>query len=217
MPSRATAVLLLSGLPLLACGEQVKAPTASRTTGTTAAPTTATTGAPDTTTTTAQGLSDDSKLAFDGIGPVTVGMTLAEASAAAGTPVEVNPDYVLDGCAYARAAGAPAGLSFMVLRQEESDPWRIVRIDVDGDSRIATLSGIRIGATEAEVKRTYGDPGRTGEVSIEGHAYVEGGHYITYDDDGPGGFRLLFETDGQKVTRFRSGRQDPVGYVEGCA
>jgi hypothetical protein len=209
--------VVLLGLMLVACGEQAEQSTASSTTATTAAPTTTSTSVPETTSTTAAGLSEDSKLAFDGIGPIKVGMTLAQASAALGKPVEVNPEYVLDGCAYAKAAGGPQGLSFMVLRDKDSDPWRIVRVDVDEDSRIATVSGTRIGATEAEVKSTYGAPGRTGKVSIEGHAYVEGGHYITYDDDGPGGLRLLFETDGQKVTRFRSGRQDPVGYVEGCA
>jgi hypothetical protein len=105
----------------------------------------------------------------------------------------------------------------MVLREREADPWRIVRVDVDEGSRIATQSGIRIGATEADVKRVYGAPGRTGRLTVENHAYVDGGHYISYDDDGEGGLRMLFETDGQKVTRFRSGQHGPVGYIEGCA
>jgi hypothetical protein len=223
------AVLVALGLSVGACGEDggqsaTTPSSAGDTTVTSAATTssapetTTTTAAPEsTTTTTGKGLSDESRLAFDGIGPVKVGMTLAEASAAVGKPVEVDPDYVLDNCAYAETAGGPKGLSFMVLRDAERDPWRIVRVDVDDESRIATLSGIRIGATEAEVKRIYGAPGRTGTITVENHVYVDGGHYISYDDDGPAGLRMLFETDGQKVTRFRSGRQGPVGYVEGCA
>jgi hypothetical protein len=202
---------------LVACGEEAQQSTATSTTQSTAAPTTATTSIPETTTTTAERLSEDSKLAFDGIGPLKVGMTLAQASAAVGNPVEVNPEYVLDNCAYAAASGGPKGLSFMVLRDAESDPWRIVRVDVDDESRITTVSGTGIGATEAQVKSTYGAPGRTGKITVDNHEYVEGGHYITYDDDGPAGLRMLFETDGQKVTRFRSGQQGPVGYVEGCA
>jgi hypothetical protein len=231
----ATAVVVL-GLALGGCGDEgdpsadapdgtapdtteTSAPTTSSAPGETTT-TTAPAGSSSTTTTTmasGTGLSDDSRLVFDGIGPVKVGMTPAEASAAAGTPVEVNPEFVLDNCGYAKAAAGPKGLSFMVLRDKESDPWRIVRVDVDDESRIASLSGIRIGATEADVKSTYGAPGRTGKLTTENHVYVEGGHYISYDDDGPAGLRMLFETDGQKVTRFRSGQQDPVGYVEGCA
>lgn len=203
-----TAAAAVLGLALSGCGDPEPSPRAESTT---------TTAAPESTTTTAAGLSDESTLALDGIGPIKVGMTLAEASAAVGQPVEIDPGYVLDGCAYAVVKDGPKGLLFMVLRDKETDPWRIVRVDVDDGSRIATLSGIRIGATEADVKRIYGESGRTGKVTVENHEYVEGGHYITYDDDGPAGFRMLFETDGQKVTRFRSGQQDPVGYVEGCA
>jgi len=144
-------------------------------------------------------------------------MTLAEATAAVGKPVTVDPGYVLDGCAYAEVQGGPEDLSFMVLRDKDTDPWRIVRVNVNEKGRIATVSGVRIGATEAEVKDTYSGPDKTGKIAVEQHTYVEGGHYITYDVDGPQGLLLLFETDGTKVTEFRSGEQGPVGYVEGCA
>jgi hypothetical protein len=221
-------VLLLLGLSLVACGDEGSDPAADRSSSTvttnastttpvapnsTVAPTTA---AP-TTGTTAPGLSDESKLRFDGIGPIQVGMTLASATAAVGRPVTVDPRYVLEGCAYATVQGGPDDLSFMVLRDNDTDPWRIVRVNVNDKSRIATLSGVRIGATEAEVKDTYSGPDKTGKVATEQHAYVEEGHYITYDVDGPEGLLLLFETDGTKVTEFRSGEQGPVGYVEGCA
>jgi hypothetical protein len=211
-------VLLLLGLSLVACGDEGSdsaADTPLSTAG--SVPVSSTTTAAPTTTTTVPGLSDDSKLRFDGIGPIKVGMTLAEATAAVGKPVTVDPGYVLDGCAYAEVQGGPEDLSFMVLRDKDTDPWRIVRVNVTEKSRIATVSGVRIGATEAEVKQTYSGPDKTGKVAVEGHAYVEAGHYITYDEDGPQGLLLLFETDGTKVTEFRSGEQGPVGYPEGCA
>jgi hypothetical protein len=143
-------------------------------------------------------------------------MTLAQATAAVGKPVTTDPDSTFDGCSFAEVAGGPAGLTFMVERLKETDPWRIVRVDVTETSRIATVSGVRIGATEAEVKQTYSGPGKTGKIEVQQHEYVEAGHYITYDVDGPAGHLLLFETDGTVVNRFRSGEQGPASYVEGC-
>ena len=210
--------MLLLALSPVACGDDSDPGPAADTPSSTAATvpsSVTTTGAP--TTTTAPGLSEDSKLRFDGIGPIKVGMSLAQATAAVGKPVEVDPDYVLDNCAYAGVQGGPEGLSFMVLRDQDTNPWRIVRVNVNDNPRIATLAGVRIGATEAEVKSTYSGPGQTGTIAVTGHEYVEEGHYITYDVDGPRGLLLLFETDGTKVTGFRSGEEGPVGYTEGCA
>jgi hypothetical protein len=87
---------------------------------------------------------------------------------------------------------------------------------VTDPSRIASFTGVRIGATESEVEKSWLVP-KGGKVEKTGHEYVEGGHYITFDEDGPAGNLMLFETDGKKVTQFRSGQQEPVGYVEGCA
>lgn len=220
-------MVLAVTVALAACGDDKKTSSAASSTSqtttaaavesttTTAAPTT-TTAAP-TTTTTAAGLSENSPLRFDGIGPIKVGMTLTQATAAAGKPVKHDPGYPFEGCGHAYVVGGPAGLRFLVERAKETDPWHIARVDIDEESRIATVSGIRIGATEAEVKQTYSGPDKTGKLAVEQHTYNENGHYITYDVDGPGGYLLLFETDGKTVTRFRTGQQGPVSYVEGCA
>ena len=210
-------VVLALGLSLVGCGDDRKDPAAassSTTTAATAPESTTTTSAP--TTTTEPGLSEASGLRFDGIGPIKVGMTLAEATAAVGKPVTVNPDYVLDGCAYARVEGGPEGLSFMVLRDNDTDPWRIVRVNVGEKSRIATLSGVRIGATEAEVKSTYSGPGKTGTIAVTGHEYVEAGHYITYDVTGPRVSCCCSRPTGRR-SPSSAPPPDPVGYVEGCA
>jgi hypothetical protein len=93
--------IVLVTLTLVGCGDDKKEPSAassssSSATQTTAASTTTTTA--PTTTTTAAGLSESSPLRFDGIGPIKVGMTLAEAKAAAGKPMTVDANSPSDQC-----------------------------------------------------------------------------------------------------------------------
>ena len=82
-----------------------------------APPPTTTQPAPKVTTTTApERLTANSRLSLDGIGPVDIGMTLDQASAAAGTPILIRPgdDPFGPECQYAEAAGLPE-LGFMVI------------------------------------------------------------------------------------------------------
>src|SRR5438270_5639850 len=84
------------------------APVVATTTGAAAATTVvpSTTAAPERLTTA-------SRLRLDGIGPVMVGMTLEQASAAAGTAIRVVvPSARPPECSYAQADEGPAGLSF---------------------------------------------------------------------------------------------------------
>jgi hypothetical protein len=143
-------------------------------------------------------------------------MTLAQATAAVGKPVAPDPNYILDDCAYAQVQRGPEGLSFMVLRDGASAPWKIYRANVNEGSTIATVSGIRLGATEAQVKTAYS--GKGGSYTVEPHPYTgPEGHYLVYDADGKGGKLLIFETDGKKVTSFRAGEESAVRAIEGCA
>jgi hypothetical protein len=169
-------------------------------------PVPATTAAP-------QRLTDASRLRLDGIGPVDVGMTLAEASAAAHTPIRITGADIGTDCRYAKAEDGPPGLLFMV------EGGRIVRVDVGtpaspSPSPVNTVSGAHIGSSESEVKALY--PGR---IEVTRAPYDEKGHYLTYKptDAASRRYGLIFETDGQKVTRFRSGLVDAVGQIEGCA
>jgi hypothetical protein len=210
--------VLVVTVALVGCGDDKKEPSAATSTSqtTAAAAVESTTTTAPTTTTTAPGLSDASPLRFDGVGPIKIGMTLAEAAGAVGKPVKVDPNYILDGCAYAAVEGGPKALSFMVGRQKDSDPWRIFRADVNEGSPIATVSGIRVGATEAQVKEAYS--GKDGSYTVEPHPYTAPkGHYLIYDADGKGGKLLIFETDGTKVTMFRAGEENAVQAIEGCA
>ena len=156
-------------------------------------------------------LSESSRLRLDGIGPVMVGMTLDEASAAAGVPVRMVPNSNLAGagrCAYARPEGGPEGLSFMTL------DGRIARVDVV-NSQIRTVSGVGTGSTEAEVQATY--PGR---VRVEPNPYTghRGGRDIVYvADEASAHLSLLFQVDGGRVNSFRSGLLGAVMAPEGCS
>jgi hypothetical protein len=214
--------ILVATVTLTGCGEDKKPPVAAATTSSSESSTTSstveattTTTAP-TTTTTAPNLSDESRLGFEGIGPVKIGMTVAQAKAAVGKPITVAPEAAAEGCSFATVEGGPKGLEFMVLRDKPSDPWKIFRADVGEGSPIATISGIRVGATEAEVKAAYS--GKGGSYTVGPHPYTgPQGHYLTYDADGKGGKLLIFETDGKKVTSFRAGEEGAVQAIEGCA
>ena len=156
-------------------------------------------------------LTSQSRLRVDGLGPVRIGMTLNEASAAAGVAIRLHPGESggLD-CSYAYAASGLDEVGFMVVG------GRIVRIDVGhkDPARVKTLSGIGKGSTEAEVMRAY-----PGQIRVEGHPYVEGAHNLVYVPADPAfrPYSMIFESIDGRVARFRSGLADPVGWIEGCS
>jgi hypothetical protein len=82
-----------------------------------------------------------------------------------------------------------------------------VRVDVIGAS-IATEAGARVGDSEARIRQLYP------AVRVEPHKYTDG-HYLVVDSTPR--TRFVFETDGMRVTRFRSGLVPQVDWVEGCA
>lgn len=155
-------------------------------------------------------LSASSRLSLDGLGPVIIGMTLDQASAAAGTPIRIRPgDPFGPECQNAHVAGLPE-VGFMVIN------GRIERAEINNRAgqRVTTVSGVGTGDTEETVKRTY--PGR---IRVEGHPYVPAGHYLVYVPADPAlaHLSMIFETDGQVVTRFRAGMKGAVAQIEGCA
>ena len=84
---------------------------------------------------------------------------------------------------------------------------RLARIYV-GSRRYATRSGIRVGASEADVYKTY-----RGQVVARPHHYTAG-HYLEIRD---GNRKVVFETDGRRVVQISTGRRPEINYVEGCA
>jgi hypothetical protein len=136
-----------------------------------------------------------------GIGPIHAGMTVSEANAAIGGGFAA-PKGGASGCTYAVLTKAPRGLAVML------ENGRVARVEVRSGS-IATSTGAHIGDSESHIKSLY--PG----IATTPHKYLTGGHYLTVTGSDPAN-RIVFETDGSKVTTFRSGKTPAVEYVEGC-
>ena len=110
-----------------------------------------------------------------------------------------------DDCHYTVPAGAPSGLRFM------AESGHVVRVDVD-TTGLATDRGARVGMAETEIHRLYPEGLRTTP-----HKYDTAGHYLVFTPPGAdSGFRIVFETDGQRVTTWRAGVEPAVEYVERC-
>jgi len=151
-------------------------------------------------------LTNKSKLSINGIGSVQVGMTVSQAAKAAGT--RLVGDAPNNSCYYVKPQNKPKNLLFMVTE------GRISRVDVRQNTQITTLKGAKIGDTEARIKSLY-----PGQIQVTPHEYVKGGHYLTFipKDRVDQNYRVVFETDGKRVTEFRAGKLPEVEYVEGCS
>jgi hypothetical protein len=140
-----------------------------------------------------------------GIGPLLTGMTVAQAKSAVGGGFAAPRGYS-GGCGYAVLVKGPSGLAVML------EDGKIARVEVRSGG-IATGEGARIGDSESRIKSLY-----AGRVTSTPHKYVTGGHYLTVTPSAPAdsAYRIVFETDGSKVTEYRSGRTPAVEQVERC-
>ncbi|HVM22158.1 MAG TPA: hypothetical protein VM308_02505 [Sphingomicrobium sp.] len=88
---------------------------------------------------------------------------------------------------------------------------QVVRIDIENPQYV-TASGARVGMSESQVRRIYGDM-----LKVEPHPYTSPeGHYLVYraSDRRHG---MIFETFRRKVHSFRVGRWNHVQLIEGCS
>jgi hypothetical protein len=89
---------------------------------------------------------------------------------------------------------------------------QIARVEVR-DATVATAAGARVGDTESRINALY--PGR---VQTGPHKYTDGHYLVVRRGAGAdSAYRLVFETDGQRVTGYRGGRMPEVEWVEGCS
>ena len=112
--------------------------------------------------------------------------------------------------------------------EAEAEPWTIrlegvgpvrfgmalaVRVDVDL-SGVRTAAGAEVGMSEADVRGRY-----PVDLRVQPHKYDPKGRYLVLQGTQPADSarRLIFETDGQRVVRYRAGITPAVQYVEGCA
>jgi len=130
-------------------------------------------------------------------------MTLTEAGAALGEALYLtsSADPL---CSYVLPTKIP-GVRIMI----EKDT--VVRVDVD-TNLVATDSGARVGDTEKALQEHYRP-----RLRVQRHKYLPQGHYLIFQPPNDSLHRVVFETDGQRVTGLHSGRQPAVDYVEGCA
>jgi hypothetical protein len=145
---------------------------------------------------------DEWEITPEGIGSLKAGMSLDEARVVMHNNLVVPAK--LEECGYVTVRDAPAGLAIMV----EKDV--ISRVEVRS-GKVATIEGARIGDSEEKIKSLY-----PGMVAVQPHKYTDG-HYLVVTPKDAGENRIVFETDGKKVLRFRSGRRPAVEYVEGCS
>lgn len=137
-----------------------------------------------------------------GIGPVKARMTLQQLSVIL-PELKSSDDLATASCTYARSSSLPPGVVLML------ENGRVARIDIlTGSAR--TVEGAGIGDTEARLQSLYGLRLRTSP-----HKYTDG-HYLTLASVADSTNKIVFETDGVKVLRFRSGKTPAVEYVEGC-
>jgi hypothetical protein len=149
---------------------------------------------------------DEWNVSIRGYGPIHTGMTLEQADSAGGRRL-TRPATGSEECDYIQFGGdSTRGVHFMVVDN------RIARVDIQ-DSTVATNHGARIGDSEEKIKRLY--PGR---VTVQPHKYTDG-HYLVVapESQADRGFEIIFETDGNRVTTYRSGRVPEVRFVEGCS
>jgi hypothetical protein len=173
--------------------------------------TTAVDGSSTTTSTTADvpgqsNLSVDDEISTIGLGPVFVGMTVAEATQAAGTPLE--PEGAVRGrCTFYRAADFADPVSWLVAFD------RIAAIHVESGP-ITTRSGLGIGTPAQQVRDTFGD--QIQERPSPSDPAVTELVFVPVDEN-EARQRVIFEVDGSgSVVRFRSGQLPEVEYGRDC-
>jgi len=225
MNSPATTATVVLALLAAACSSDGEAATTVTSGVTTSAPQTTTTTSPPPTTTTVftpttvapdsegtlpsgASLTQSSKLSTVGLGPVRVGMTVAEAEAAAGMKLPGEPDPAISpDCYFVEPESGIPGVGFMV------NEGRIGRVDVYASGTVTTQSGARIGMTEQEIIALFPDRiEESFEYRVDGKALV----FVPVDEVDRD-FRVVFEVDGGFVTGMRGGILPAVQLNEGCA
>lgn len=147
----------------------------------------------------------DRSVALDGAGPANVGASPREISLALGRVVEIDDAWDTGGeCVYYGFTSLGEGVGGIGTDDV------LHRIDVT-EGQWTTKSGVGVGSTANEVLAAYPD-----KIEVTQHTYVPDGNYLSYRNDA-GEIRMVFETDDNRVTRYRVGRPGWVEMIEGCA
>ena len=143
---------------------------------------------------------------LNGVAGVTPGMSPGQVEARWTVPVQLSPPIGAPGSTCQTAlirAGTIRGYALFESR-------RFGAVFFDRGAR--TPRGIRIGSSEAALRRAY-----AGQLVRRSHAYVHGGHYYYLRRRRAPHWRIRFDTNGRgRVTQIAFGAR-AVAYIEGCA
>jgi hypothetical protein len=157
-------------------------------------------------------------LTAEGWGPLRIGMTLDEVTAAAGpdSDLEAIGGPEPESCDQFRPAEAPEGLLVMM------EQGVLTSISLMEPSTLRTDRGFGVGSTAAEIKAAYGDAARS-----EPHHYLGlPAEYITVWNGGvpaepyvedPQARGISYETDADGIVTVVHAGGPSIQYVEGCA
>lgn len=140
---------------------------------------------------------------FGVLGPLTIGMSRQDIESALQLPLLPPDADPTDACYYLRPGGGLFATARLMMGHN-----RLLRYDIINPG-IRTAAGVGVGSSKASVAAAYPQG-----LTVLPHKYTAG-HYLVVD--GQDGFKLLFETEDNTVTRYRSGREPEVMYVEGCS
>jgi hypothetical protein len=140
-----------------------------------------------------------------GIGAVQAGQSLAAVGAVLGETLHASYSSN-ERCDHVRSTKLPAGVKLMV----QADT--VVRVEIDSGT-VRTVEGAGVGDSESRVLAMF-----RGRVTTRPHKYTgPTGHYLVVDDPADPRHRIVFETDGARVTSYRAGNRAAVDLVEGCS
>lgn len=157
------------------------------------------------------------RLAPEGLGPLKIGMTLAQVTDAWGADAE--PDAVGGAdpasCDQFRPARAPQGVLVMI------ENGRLTRISLIRENPIRTDRGVGLGSTADAVRGAY-----KGTVAASPHKYRDApSEYLTHwarkavpgDRTTPTDRGIVFEVDGRGIVDLVHAGGPSIQYVEGCS
>ncbi len=160
---------------------------------------------------------DANALTPTGWGPLRIGMTRAEITAALGP--DANPDAVggpdPESCDQFRPERAPEGMLLMV------ENGVLTRISLVGESTLKTDRGFGLGDTAAAIKAAYG-----ADAVSTPHEYIglPAEYIAAWTNLRPSAYvqdanarGIVYETDAQRIVRAIHAGSPSIQYVEGCA
>lgn len=159
----------------------------------------------------------DSRFGFYGLTPAVVGLDRTRAEAALGQPLQPEPVPAARAASAVAATAAQAGKCHHRVSPLQPGVRYTLAADVitrveTRDARYATVSGVHVGDTVAQVQKAYGK-----RLSTTAHPYFAQGKVLTvYSPDRK--HALVMETNDQgRIITLRGGRLPEVGWLEGCS